>query len=223
MRSRQHDLFTETSQPRPDFSLEDKALSEGYTTIAGIDEVGRGPWAGPVVAAAVILDREKLDSNIARCLNDSKKLSMRLREELFAALPGFAQIGFGMASVEEIDRDNILNASLAAMARAVEALEVQPDFALVDGNREPSLPCPLRCVVQGDARCLSIAAASVMAKVTRDRLMADLAGACPGYGWERNAGYGTAQHRAGLERLGVNKHHRRSFAPILKILRQTGD
>jgi ribonuclease HII len=222
MRSPQQDLFSQDLRPRPDFFLEDQALAEGHTVVAGIDEVGRGPWAGPVVAAAVVLDRAKLDDNIARCLNDSKKLSMRLREELFTALPGFAWIGIGMASVEEIDRLNILNASLAAMARAVSALDIRPDFALVDGNHGPDLPCPLRCVVQGDARSLSIAAASVMAKVTRDRMMADLAAAFPGYGWERNAGYGTAQHRSGLERLGVTEHHRRSFAPILKILRQTG-
>ncbi len=220
MRPRQRDLFTEIPRPRPDFSLEDRALGDGFSTIVGVDEVGRGPWAGPVVAAAVILDRERLDANVARCLNDSKKLLARQREDLFAALPGFAKIGVGMASVEEIDRLNILKASLTAMARAVADLGAVPDFALVDGNREPDLPCPVRCIVQGDARSLSIAAASIIAKVTRDRMMIDLSKSFPGYGWERNAGYGTAQHRAGLERLGITEHHRKSFAPILKILRQ---
>lgn len=204
---------------RPDFSLEDAARRQGHAVIAGIDEAGRGPWAGPVVAAAVILDRALLPPEIADALNDSKKLTAARRESLFAALPAFAAIGIGQSHVEEIDRDNILNATLNAMSRALDALPVLPDLALVDGNRMPDLACKARCVIKGDARSLSIAAASIVAKVARDRIMAKLAVVHPGYGWERNAGYGTAEHRAGLERLGVTPEHRRSFAPIIKMLR----
>ena len=182
--------------------------------VCGIDEVGRGPWAGPVVAAAVILDPARVPPG----LDDSKKLSAARRRELDAALRSCAEIGIGMASVEEIDRLNVLAASMLAMQRALEALPRAPAHALVDGNRLPDLPCPGTAVVGGDGRCASIAAASIVAKVARDALMAELAAAHPGYGWERNAGYGTAEHQAGLARLGVSPHHRRSFRPIAALL-----
>ena len=140
------------------------------------------------------------------------------REALFASLPGFARIGIGAASAGEIDAHNVLQATFLAMRRAVDRLDAPPDIALVDGNRAPDVGCPVRTVVKGDARSLSIAAASIVAKVTRDRIMAALGRRYPGFGWERNAGYGTAEHRAGLAANGVTPHHRRSYAPILKIL-----
>ena len=200
----------------PDFSLE-KATGG---LVAGIDEAGRGPWAGPVVAGAAILDRAGLSGFLRRSLDDSKKLKRRRREELLEALEAEARIGIGVADVAEIDSLNILRASLLAMARALGDLGVVPDLALVDGNQKPDLPCPVVCVVKGDGRSLSIAAASLVAKVTRDRIMAELALAHPGYGWEHNAGYGTPEHQAALGRLGVTPCHRRSFAPVINILRQ---
>lgn len=186
--------------------------------VAGIDEVGRGPWAGPVVAAAVVLDRERLPVELRRGLDDSKKLTAKKRETLFALLPDCAAIGLGRAEVAEIDTLNILQASLLAMRRAYDALPATADTALVDGNRAPDLPCAVETIVKGDARSLSIAAASIVAKVSRDREMAALAERFPGYGWERNAGYGTKQHRDALARLGVTPHHRKSFAPIAALL-----
>ena len=199
----------------PDFSLED---ASGAARIAGVDEAGRGPWAGPVVAAAVILDRDGLDPGLASGLDDSKKLLAARRERLFTALQASSRIGVGRAGVAEIDAINILGATLLAMGRAVSALGDTPDLALVDGNQIPDLPCPARPVIGGDGLSLSIAAASIVAKVTRDRLMAELALAHPGYGWERNKGYGTAEHRAALETLGTTPQHRRSFRPIRKIM-----
>ena len=198
----------------PDLTLE----IEAGGLVAGIDEAGRGPLAGPVVAAAAIIDAGLLTPALAAAIDDSKRLSPRRRVALFAALPGFARIGLGAASVAEIDRLNILAASMLAMRRAVLALSVVPDLALVDGNRAPDLPCPARTVVGGDGICLSIAAASIAAKVVRDRIMTALAGRHPGFGWERNAGYPTAEHRAALSRLGVTPHHRRSFAPVARVL-----
>jgi ribonuclease HII len=198
----------------PDFALEHAAGG----IVAGIDEAGRGPWAGPVVAGAVILDATRLPDDLRQGLDDSKALSPAVRERLFGRLVESARVGVGRAEVDEIDSLNILQATMLAMARAVGALGVVPDLALIDGNRVPALPCPAQAVVKGDAKSLSVAAASIIAKVTRDRAMAELAAAFPGYGWERNAGYGTAEHRAALERLGVTPHHRRSFAPIIKML-----
>jgi ribonuclease HII len=195
----------------PDFSLE-RSCKQG--PVAGIDEAGRGPWAGPVVAAAVILDEKTLPKDIAKRLDDSKVVPPPLRGELFGLLPLYALIGVGQATVEEIDSHNILQATMLAMARAVQRLPVAPAMALVDGNRMPALPCPVRTVVKGDGLSLSIAAASIIAKVTRDRIMADLARQHPGYGWEHNAGYGTAEHQAALKRLGITRHHRQSFRPI---------
>jgi ribonuclease HII len=199
----------------PDFSLEE----EFSGTVVGIDEAGRGPWAGPVVAGAVILDRDKLPDSLRHGLNDSKKLSPAAREKLFALLtPDIAKVGVGHASAIEIDQLNILKATFLAMARAVEALGIVPGLALVDGNRPPPLPCPVRCVIKGDGKSLSIAAASIIAKVTRDRIMSDLAIRYPEFGWERNAGYGTAEHQAALARLGPTTEHRASYAPIKRLL-----
>ena len=200
----------------PDFSLED---ASGAAPIAGVDEAGRGPWAGPVIAAAVILDRDGLDPDLALGLDDSKKVPAARREHLFAALQASARIGVGRAEVADIDSLNILGATLLAMSRAVAALGAAPELVLVDGISVPDLPCPARTVIGGDGLSLSIAAASIVAKVTRDRLMAELALTHPGYGWERNKGYGTPQHRAALETLGVTPQHRRSFRPIRKIMR----
>ncbi|MEX2518711.1 MAG: ribonuclease HII [Paracoccaceae bacterium] len=199
--------------PLPDFTHEDAAP---VRPVAGVDEAGRGPWAGPVVASAVILDIGSAPAG----LNDSKKLTARRRETLFDALHASGSwIGVGVATVEEIDRLNILRAADLAMVRALAALARRAGFALIDGNRiPPGLPCPAAALVGGDGRSLSIAAASIIAKVTRDRVMAELALSHPGYGWERNAGYGVPAHRAALIRLGVTPHHRRSFRPIHNML-----
>ena len=198
----------------PDFNLERAAGGR----VAGIDEAGRGPLAGPVIAAAVILDPETLPGMLRDGIDDSKVLTKSRREELFAALRRYAHIGIGGASAAEIDRINILAATLRAMGRAVDALGIVPDLALIDGNRTPELACPAKAVVRGDQASLSIAAASIVAKVTRDQIMAALARRHPGFGWERNAGYGTAEHKQALTRLGVTPHHRKTFAPINKIL-----
>ena len=188
--------------------------SEHSGLVAGIDEAGRGPWAGPVVAAAAILDAK----NIPHGIDDSKKLSHAKREALFDFILAHAHTGIGMASVEEIDSLNILGATKLAMQRALAALPVQPNVALVDGNQPPKLPCTTIAIIKGDSKSLSIAAASIIAKVTRDRLMCELAHEFPHYGWEKNAGYGTALHQAGLAAHGITHHHRRSFAPIKAIL-----
>ena len=198
---------------RPDLSLE-TALGRRHL-VCGIDEVGRGPWAGPVVAAAVILDPAAIPAGI----DDSKRLPAARRQDLHDALLAAARVGIGRASVSEIDTMNILQASFLAMRRAVAALGVRPGFALVDGHMvPPGLPCRSEPVVGGDARALSIAAASIVAKVTRDRIMVALALQFPGYAWERNMGYGTRDHVEGLERYGVTQHHRRGFRPIHKML-----
>ena len=193
----------------PDFLLE-SALGG---VVCGIDEVGRGPLAGPVVAAAVILNRRRLPRTLREGLDDSKKLGQRAREEFAAMLLSCATIGLGATAVAEIDRINILNATLLAMRRAVAALPIAPQAALVDGNCAPKLPCHAEPVIGGDGLSLSIAAASVVAKVTRDRLMRRLALRYEGYGWETNVGYGTEEHRAAIVRLGLTPHHRLSFQP----------
>jgi ribonuclease HII len=195
----------------PDFALEMRCRG----VVCGVDEAGRGPLAGPVVAAAVILDRRRLPRALRHGLDDSKKLTREEREEFAALLQrSGAAIGVGAASVIEIDRRNILQATLAAMGRAVAALGVLPQTALVDGNVPPPLACVVRTVVGGDGLSLSIAAASVIAKVTRDRLMHRLAQRYDGYGWKTNVGYGTAEHQRAIEALGLTPHHRRSFAPV---------
>lgn len=191
--------------------------------LAGVDEAGRGPWAGPVVAAAAVLTAESAHTLQAAGVDDSKALSKSARARCFDVIcderdRGTLWLSLEAAGVAEIDEYNILHATMRAMSRAVANLTVTPARVLVDGNRLPELDCPGEAVVGGDAKILAIAAASIVAKVTRDRLMADLARACPGYGWERNAGYGTAEHRRGLESLGITDHHRRSFAPIRKLL-----
>ena len=189
--------------------------------VAGVDEAGRGPLAGPVMAAAVVFARG-VPPQLAGLLNDSKQLSAAQRETAFAALMQAradcrAEIGAAAASVTEIARLNILRASLLAMARAVARLPAPPDLALIDGNQPPPLTCALRCVVEGDALSLSIAAASIVAKVLRDRAMARLAVRFPGYGWDRNAGYATAAHRAALCQLGPTAHHRAGFGTVRQL------
>ncbi len=185
--------------------------------IAGVDEVGRGPLAGPVLAAAVILD--PLD--IPDGLDDSKLLSAKRREAVFPEIMSRAIVGIGEASVEEIDTINILQAALLAMRRAVESLSRLPDHVLVDGRFIPhGLNLPATGVIGGDGKSQSIAAASIVAKVTRDRLMVDLAQQHPGYGWETNKGYGSKSHIAALRNLGATPHHRRSFRPLHNILYQ---
>lgn len=198
----------------PDFTLE----KEVGGIVAGIDEAGRGPLAGPVVAAAVIIDRARLAPRLLAQIDDSKRLSRARREVVFEALADVAHIGIGQADVDEIDRINILQASLLAMRRAVDQLGVKPETALIDGNRAPELSCRSRCVVGGDRLSASIAAASIVAKVTRDRLITELARLYPGYGWERNAGYGTREHLEALQILGITPEHRRSFRPVSDIL-----
>jgi ribonuclease HII len=199
----------------PDFTLERRIAGP----VAGVDEVGRGPLAGPVHAAAVILDPARLPPG----LDDSKKMSETRREKAFDAIMASAiAVGIGVASVEEIDRINILAATMLAMRRAVERLTIRPVHALVDGNKVPALPCPAEAIVKGDSKVLSIAAASIIAKVTRDRFMSDLDAACPGYGWARNKGYGTADHMEALARLGPSVHHRTSFAPIAQLRQAIG-
>jgi len=183
--------------------------------ICGVDEAGRGPLAGPVMAAAVILDKKR----IPKGLNDSKQLDEETREELFPRIMEMAvAVGVGEASVGEIDLVNIRQATHLAMARAVRALAVAAEFALVDGNDAPALPCKCDTLVEGDARSVSIAAASIIAKVTRDRLMARLHDEHPGYNWKNNKGYGTPEHYDGLRLHGVTIHHRRSFGPIRNLL-----
>lgn len=192
------------------FELEAVELRLAGGPIAGIDEAGRGPWAGPVVAAAVILDPDRIPAGIA----DSKALDPEAREQIYPRILATAAVGVGIADVARIDTINILNATMWAMVEAVRALPCSPRLALVDGNRLPRLSCSARAIVGGDARCLSIAAASIVAKVTRDRLMIALGRELPGYGFERHKGYGTPEHKAALDRLGVSPHHRRSFRPV---------
>lgn len=182
----------------------------GHDVIAGIDEVGRGPLAGPVVAAAVVLDL----GNVPQGLADSKILKPERREELFEAIVATSQIGIASISHTEIDSINIRQASLAAMCRALAALPCTPDIALVDGNDAPPLPCHTETIIKGDATIASIAAASIVAKVVRDRLMRRLSGSFPGYGLETNVGYSTAAHLGALDRNGPCPFHRRSFAPV---------
>jgi ribonuclease HII len=185
--------------------------------VAGVDEAGRGPLAGPVVAAAVVLG-PLVPAELADMLDDSKKLTAEQRLAAFLALrASAAEIGVGAASVAEILRLNILHASMLAMRRAVARLAVAPDLALVDGNYPPKLACAVRCVVGGDALCLSIAAASIVAKVVRDRAMTRLATRFPGYGWETNVGYATTLHREALVRLGATRHHREAFGTVAQL------
>ncbi len=199
----------------PDDSFETNARTRGFVRIAGVDEVGRGPLAGPVTAAAVVLDLNDVPDG----LNDSKKLTARKRSVLAEILHQQAEVSIAHASVQEIDEINILRASHLAMERAVAALDPLPDYLLIDGNMIPrGLTLPAEAVVKGDARSVSISAASIVAKICRDRLMVDLAQQHPGYGWETNMGYPSKCHREALQNLGVTPHHRRSFKPVHNIL-----
>lgn len=204
----------------PDFELENKCSG----VVCGIDEAGRGPWAGPVVAGAVIIKDKNLHPDLLNGLDDSKKLSAKKREKLYNLLfeeekSGKVVIGIGQASCEEIDQYNILNATFMAMERARAELKIVPQIALVDGNQKPcQFNCAAQTVVKGDGKSYSISAASIVAKVYRDRLMAELAQKYPFYGFEKNAGYGTAAHIAGLKQYGVTPVHRKSYKPIQKFM-----
>jgi ribonuclease HII len=200
---------------KPDFEFERAAIAQGYTRIAGVDEVGRGPLAGPVTAAAVILD----PAHIPEGLNDSKKLTKKARERLYAEIMQVAEVSIAHATVEEIDDINILRASHLAMMRALEGLKTPADYVLVDGNMLPrDLILPAQTIIKGDTRSQSISAASIMAKICRDCVMLSLAQQHPGYGWETNMGYGSKRHIEALQELGVTPHHRRSFKPVHKML-----
>ena len=205
----------------PNFKIENSLNINGW--IAGVDEAGRGPWAGPVVAGAVCFPDLKIADELAPLINDSKKLTPKKREKVFDLLQTCgAYIGVGQAGVEEIDSLNILQATFLAMHRAVSQIhEKHPlAFTLIDGNRLPKSgwPWPAKAVIDGDALSLSIAAGSIIAKVTRDRIMCCLAEEFPMYGWEKNAGYGAPAHIAGLQQYGITPHHRKSYAPIAKII-----
>lgn len=198
----------------PNWSFEIAAGLEAGRLVCGVDEVGRGPLAGPVIACAVILDRTRMPKKLARRLDDSKKLSAAIRTELAAELQECVIFALAGASPAEIDAFNILRASHLAMRRAVAALTHQPDHALVDGNMKPGLDCETTCVVGGDGRSLSIAAASILAKVERDKIMSQLASVHTVYGWERNAGYPTQEHLTAIRAHGITPQHRRSFRPV---------
>ena len=198
-------------KPRPSMRFE----KEAACVVCGVDEVGCAPLAGPVLAAAVILPVKGLPRKLTALINDSKIVPQPRREAAAAALPEYCVISFGEASVEEIDSLNIYHARMLAMRRAVAGLSVLPGLALIDGNATPKeLACSARTIVDGDAKCLSIAAASIVAKVKRDAYMRKLAEEFPGYGWETNVGYGTRDHRNAMAKLGITPHHRRSFAPV---------
>ena len=203
---------------KPSFRRERRALAKGIWPVAGCDEAGRGPLAGPVVAAAVILD----PGRIPRGLNDSKKLDAAEREKLYEKICASGQVAVAFGTVVRIDRDNILRASLWALARAVKALPARPQLVFVDGNIKIDCGCECQAVVSGDAQVASIAAASIVAKVTRDRLMTRLGLAHPGYGFERHMGYSVPEHFAALAKLGPSIHHRRSFAPVAAKLAALG-
>lgn len=204
----------------PDFELENNL----NCIVVGIDEAGRGPWAGPVVAGAVIVMNKNLCEELLKGLDDSKKLTAKKRELLYAKLreeekSGKLIIGVGEASAQEIDEINILQATFLAMKRATAALKINPEFAIIDGNQTPkSFPCKTKTVVKGDAKCMSISAASIVAKVYRDHLMRDLAQKYPDYAFEKNAGYGTKAHMDGLKNHGITPEHRKSYKPIAAYL-----
>ncbi|MDC9701663.1 MAG: ribonuclease HII [Alphaproteobacteria bacterium] len=198
----------------PNYKYEESLINIYGFPVCGIDEAGRGSWAGPVVAAAVILDPKCIPSG----LDDSKKISAVKRAALFDVIMGNAKVGVGIGTVERIDRDNILQATFWAMHEAVRQLCTRPSVALVDGRAMPPLPCPTQSLIRGDSLSCSVAAASIIAKVTRDRLIIKLAEDFLGYGWERNMAYGTKEHQEGLRTRGVTPHHRRSFRPIRSLL-----
>ena len=206
----------------PDFSLEESLGLSTSAVIVGVDEVGRGPLAGPVTATAVFFDRQKITSDLLTKIDDSKKIAQKKRATISKQIESIAIIGIGWASSGEIDQLNILEATMLAMQRAVFSLQKQiildPDYILIDGNKVPRLDFPSKAIVRGDEKSLSIAAASIVAKSKRDAFMTSLSKLYPGYGWEKNAGYGTREHLAAIEREGITVHHRRSFKPIANYL-----
>ena len=206
----------------PDFSVEESLGLSTSAVIVGVDEVGRGPLAGPVTAAAVFVDRQKITLDLSTKIDDSKKIPKKKRAIISKQIEGMAIIGIGWASSGEIDQLNILEASMIAMKRAVLSLRKQiildPDYILIDGNKVPSFDFPSKAIVRGDEKSLSIAAASIVAKSKRDAFMTSLSKLYPCYGWEKNAGYGTREHLAAIEREGITAHHRRSFKPIANYL-----
>ena len=209
------DLLGGLAPAGPDPALDARVRARGGGVLAGIDEAGRGPWAGPVVTAAVILDPAAIPDG----LDDSKALSEAARDRLFAAIIAQADVAISLGPVAEIDRAGIRRATLAAMARAAGSLVRRPTIALIDGlDVPPGLPCPGEALVKGDARSPSIAAASIVAKVCRDRLMTRLDAVIPGYGFARHKGYGTAAHQAALAQLGPCPAHRTSFRPVRELL-----
>ena len=199
----------------PDFDIETRLIRKGYKAIAGVDEVGRGCIAGPVTAAAVILNPQKIPSG----LNDSKKLNLKNREKIFQSIQDTCAFCVAHSSVEEIDQINILQASLLSMKRAIFGLRIKPDFVLIDGNKNPEgLEINFETIIKGDSKSLSIAAASIVAKITRDRIMSRLDKEFPGYNWSQNAGYPTKMHKSAILDIGITPYHRRSFKPVYNIL-----
>jgi ribonuclease HII len=209
-------LPAETRESLPSYDLESEMMDLHRLPVAGIDEAGRGPWAGPVVVAAVILNPD----HIPEGLNDSKLLTANAREDRYAEIVATACVAIAIGQVRRIDRDNILQASLWGMRAAFRGLQVPVAAALIDGNMVPKrFPGKARAVVGGDGISVSVAAASIIAKVTRDRIMVKLSRRYRGYGWENNKGYGTPEHARALEKHGVCTHHRRSFSPVERALR----
>ncbi len=202
---------------RPHYHHERQMINRGLRPVAGIDEAGRGPWAGPVVAAAVIFEPQLIPGG----LQDSKKLNAAQREALFHEISACASVGIGVADVARIDEMNILQATFWAMKTAVDNLPLQPAAILIDGNQAPDFGCPTECLVKGDTISVSIAAASIIAKVTRDQIMSQLAKEYPDFGWDQNKGYGTKMHQQALQRFGITPHHRRSFKPVRMIIQET--
>ena len=206
----------------PDFSLEESLGLSTRAVIVGVDEVGRGPLAGPVTAAAVFVDRQKITLDLMTKIDDSKKIPRKQRATISKQIEGIAIIGIGWASSSEIDQLNILEATMLAMQRAIFSLRKQivldPDYILIDGNKVPRLDFPSKAIVRGDEKSISIAAASIVAKCKRDAFMTSLSKLYPYYGWEKNAGYGTREHLVAIEREGITAHHRRSFKPIANYL-----
>ena len=202
----------------PNLLIEKKKNKLNYKIIAGVDEAGRGPWAGPVYSAAVILDH----NNIPEEINDSKKLSEKKRNSIYLEIISNHIYGVGIADVDEIDKLNILGATLLSMERAVNNLSINPDFVLIDGNHEPKIEIDSESIIKGDTKSLSIAAASIIAKVERDEFMRQLDTQYPAYNWKKNKGYGTKDHQNALKMHGVTKYHRKSFSPVRKILSLQG-
>ncbi len=198
----------------PDLSIENKKRQLNFNTIAGVDEAGRGPWAGPVYSAIVILNKDRIPQGI----NDSKKIPEKKRMELYEEILLNHECGIGFASPEEIDRLNILEATFLSMKRALKNISIKPDYILVDGNLSPKFKIPHETIIKGDNISMSIAAASIIAKVERDKFMLNIDKEYPEYKWKKNKGYGTKDHQNALNSNGVSKYHRKSFSPIRKIL-----